>query len=456
MTALSICNALGFGEKAVVSLFGAGGKTTLLSRLAEEAVAAGKKVVLTTTTRVFVPAGVPLVVAEDLPAARRGLEAKLKTAGLAWLGGSLLPGGKLGGIGPDWINEIAALADYVLVEADGAAGRPVKGFAPHEPVLPPSTMVALAVLGLDALGKPVAPGEAHRPEHLAEQAGAAAGDRLDTGHLARLLRFMWERGRGQAPGARFAAVFNKADLLGSPDLINRFREDLQKAGVREQVLFTAARDEFPVRFMLEGCGGHLVFPVACVVLAAGMSQRMGRDKMREDLGGMTVLERTVAGALSSGVREVVVVTRPESAGWVERLFRDKSVKLVVNHAYRQGLSTSVKAGIGVCGAGVQAIIFAPGDQPLVGSAVYRALVAKHAEHLCLAVYPAYDGRRGNPVLFDRRVLPKLLTLTGDTGGRAVLAGLSCEEALAVPVNDPAVLVDIDTLEDLACQNAADL
>jgi molybdenum cofactor cytidylyltransferase len=447
MTVLTVSSALNLKAKEIISLYGAGGKTTLLNLLADEAVRAGKKVVLTTTTRVWAPTGVPVVVAESLRAALPKIESELRASGLVWLGSGFLRTGKLAGIEPDWAGDLAGLADCVLVEADGAAGKPVKGFAPHEPVLPAATTTALAVLGLDALAKPVLEGAVHRPEHLSHQAGVACGQRLDIRHLARLLQHMRERAQAQAPGACFTAVLNKADLLPEASPVNRFREELKDTAGFERVLFTTAAD-FPVRFVLAPGRGGLELPVACVVLAAGLSRRMGRDKLREDLGGLTVLEQTLAGALSSGAREVIVVTRPESAGWVKSLPAGDRVRVVVNHSYLRGQSTSIRTGIEAC-AGVQAVIFALGDQPLVGAAVYDGLRSKHARTLCLAAYPTFAGWRGNPVLFDRRTFPLLLGLEGDTGGRAVLDALPGGEALAVPVDDSGVLTDIDTPEDLA-------
>ncbi len=147
----------------VIAVIGSGGKTTLLRTLGEE-LAAKHRVVLCTTTKILPFPGVPL--------ARTAAELAALGPRRLICAGTPLPGtGKL--TGPEIpLKALAERFDYVLVEADGAAGRPLKAHAPWEPVIPPEAARVLHVIGASGFGRPIARA-AHRPERYARLAGTA-------------------------------------------------------------------------------------------------------------------------------------------------------------------------------------------------------------------------------------------------------------------------------------------
>lgn len=151
----------------VTAVIGGGGKTTLLRALGEELASAGHRVVLCTTTKIFPFPGLLNLTSsggEDLARALDGTPLLCV--------GTPVPGtGKL--TAPAISMEcLAGLADYVLVEADGAAGRPMKAHAPHEPVIPAGANQVICVVGASGFGQPVSQA-AHRPELYARLAGIA-------------------------------------------------------------------------------------------------------------------------------------------------------------------------------------------------------------------------------------------------------------------------------------------
>ncbi|MBE6909448.1 MAG: putative selenium-dependent hydroxylase accessory protein YqeC [Ruminococcaceae bacterium] len=150
--------------RGVTALIGGGGKTTLLYTLAEELRRKGT-VVLCASAHIRVPEQYPLVTggAEELRAA-------LDAHG-AVCAGAPVEDGKLTAP-PIPFEALAALADYVLVEADGSRGLPLKAHAPHEPVIPPNAQRVVLVLGADGFGKPISD-VCHRPELYAERAGVS-------------------------------------------------------------------------------------------------------------------------------------------------------------------------------------------------------------------------------------------------------------------------------------------
>ena len=147
----------------ITAVIGGGGKTTLLRTLGEELAGKGKRVLLCATTKIF-----PF---QDLPCALTGAELEaLRREHRLLCAGTLLPDtGKL--TAPETpMAQLAAWFDYVLVEADGAARRPLKAHASHEPVIPAEANQTICVVGASGFGQPIVQA-AHRPERYAALAG---------------------------------------------------------------------------------------------------------------------------------------------------------------------------------------------------------------------------------------------------------------------------------------------
>ncbi len=142
-------------EKGVTAIIGGGGKTTLLYTLAKELRSKGR-VIICTSTRILVPERA-VAVASD----KDGIMEALSASGFV-CAGTPAEKGKLKAALPSF-SELAAMSDYVLVEADGARGLPLKAHAAHEPVIPENTGRVILVVGADGLGRPVRE-VCHRPE----------------------------------------------------------------------------------------------------------------------------------------------------------------------------------------------------------------------------------------------------------------------------------------------------
>ncbi len=184
---------------------------------------------------------------------------------------------------------------------------------------------------------------------------------------------------------------------------------------------------------------------AVVVLAAGAGSRYhgARHKLSEQLGGESVLVRTLRNAIASRMsvvlviseglvaearglipsRDMVVVDRPSQAGW--------------------GMGDSIAAGVSIH-ASASGWLVMPGDMPLVRPASLRA-VANALDQQPIA-FAQHRGRRGHPVGFGAELFSELVMLKGDEGARRLLARYP---TAAVELDDPGVLFDIDTVDDLA-------
>ncbi|HEY2558371.1 MAG TPA: nucleotidyltransferase family protein [Caldimonas sp.] len=186
---------------------------------------------------------------------------------------------------------------------------------------------------------------------------------------------------------------------------------------------------------------------AVVVLAAGRSSRFGagHHKLAQPLGDSTVLARTLASAIASQLRTVVVTT----TAFVEVARSSVAARDVVvlpevgaDGSLLLGMGASIAAGVSACSDSSGWLVL-PGDMPLVQAATLVA-VARSLDHHAVA-FAQYRGRRGHPVGFAAELYPELTALVGDEGARRIVARYP---AFPVEVDDSGTLVDIDTEDDL--------
>ncbi len=190
--------------------------------------------------------------------------------------------------------------------------------------------------------------------------------------------------------------------------------------------------------------------IPAILLAAGESNRMGRLKQIMPLGQSTILEQAIDNLLNSAVSEIIVVLG-YGAKEVRKAIADKPVKIAINPDYRQGMSTSIITGLNLIDSQAQAVIIALGDQPFVDSQTIDSLMEAFVAHNRGIAVPVYQGRRGNPVIFDIKYKSKLLKLKGDIGGREIIDRYS-GDVLEVAVNCEGVCIDIDTMDDYTVEN----
>ena len=206
-------NRLLYVQRGVTAIIGSGGKTTLMYRLADELSADGR-VIVCTTTHIFPPEHIPYLLAPERGAVRAALQDhRVLCVSAGTERGKLLP--------PNLsFSELAQLADYVLVEADGSKRRPIKAHAAHEPVIPENTRQTICVVGASGFGRPVREA-VHRPELFCARTGARMED-IVTPALA---------ARGILAEKLSQTVFlNQSDCI-SPEDARIFANLLQQNGI---------------------------------------------------------------------------------------------------------------------------------------------------------------------------------------------------------------------------------
>ena len=187
-----LLSAFAIGRGAVVSIAGGGGKTSLMFALARSLLAEGRRVITTTTTRIYPPTeeqSPRLVLLQDSDDPIAVVREALAATGHVTVGRQRNSNNKIGAIPADLVDALAAaeLADVIIVEADGAASRPIKAARDGEPVFPPSSTDCVIVGGVEAIGAPLDEVHVFRSVLASEILGVPIGTQLTAQAVAALL-----------------------------------------------------------------------------------------------------------------------------------------------------------------------------------------------------------------------------------------------------------------------------
>jgi molybdenum cofactor cytidylyltransferase len=184
--------------------------------------------------------------------------------------------------------------------------------------------------------------------------------------------------------------------------------------------------------------------IAAIVLAAGRSTRMGADnKLLRKLHGTPMVARTVATVAASPASPVIVVTGHEAKA-IETALAGQRVQFVANPRYAEGMSTSLKAGLGALPDDLDGVLVCLADMPAVASAdIAKLMAAFNPTEGRAIVVPTHQGKRGNPVLFARGFIDEMRHVEGDAGARAVLSAHP-DDVYEVEMQTAGILADADT------------
>ena len=185
--------------------------------------------------------------------------------------------------------------------------------------------------------------------------------------------------------------------------------------------------------------------ISAVLLAAGESSRMGEFKQLLSFGRSTFVEQVVDALLGSAVAEVIVVVGHWAEAVIERI-GSRPVKITQNPDYKQGMSTSIIAGLKLVTPETGAVMIALSDQPLLNSRTINNLIDGFLSGGKGIAIPTYRGIRGHPIIFAKKYVAELMAVKGDIGGRQIISAHP-EDVLEVAVASEGVVVDINTGDD---------
>ena len=388
-------------EHAVISVTGAGGKTSLIFAWARELAAAGKKVVITTTTHMYRPErleeeGIQIVVSDD-PERPDKVTAPPE----------------------DVLESLRRTADVVLIEADGSRRMPLKWPGKHEPAIPDYTDITVCVAGLSAVGKRTED-VVYRADELPE---VIKRDTVDVNLMHKILA---SRDGGQK-GVRgeFRVFLNQVD-----DDIDR----LAAAYRLQQILGV---------FGIQTAWGSLTEPddikIAVILQAAGDSKRFGSNKLLHIMEDGRPMIASILDAVRplEAYRKILVTQYDEVAALAHDFVT------VMNERPDLGISRSMQLGL-VAAGDADAYMFCVCDQPGLTTATLERLIGAYKKRNAGIVSLAWQGKMCNPKIFSSRYREELMKLSGDTGGRQILAS-HADDILLVEAESENEVKDIDSL-----------
>jgi probable selenium-dependent hydroxylase accessory protein YqeC len=248
-----LSESLGLKTREAISLAGAGGKTTLMFRLAKELFLAGKKVVTTTTTKILEPASgetVSLFINLDEGKLKQFVHKHLDEYKHITIARERLGSGKLKGVSSDLVNELwsSNKIDYIIIETDGAAGRPVKAPREGEPVIPSSTTLVVAILGVDGVEMEINEENIFQAKRVSKLTGIPMGKKMTDEAMAVLVTHREGIFKGAPSSSRVIAFLNKVDI---PNGVIKAKGIAQKIMERkhpqiERVVLGQLRNDPPV------------------------------------------------------------------------------------------------------------------------------------------------------------------------------------------------------------------
>ncbi|HAQ18821.1 MAG TPA: hypothetical protein DCR40_06225 [Prolixibacteraceae bacterium] len=185
--------------------------------------------------------------------------------------------------------------------------------------------------------------------------------------------------------------------------------------------------------------------VWAIVLAAGLSTRMGTQKLLLPFGEKTIVERVVENILNSGITRILVVLGSDHLE-IEEVLKSWPVKTIRNENFQDGMHTSVISGMKVLPSNAKAVLIFLGDQPFISGNVIQNVVEAWKNSGKGIVIPLFQGRRGHPPLYDMKLRHELSTLNPEIGLRSVAQKFP-EDIFEVETFCAEIVRDIDTKID---------
>lgn len=437
--------ALNIQRGEVVAFVGAGGKTSALVRLGRELAAEGWRVLATTTTRIA-SEEIPLFPAaarwnDSLISGNRPLARLLDEHRLVFVY-QQIQADKIIGLSKEIVSRLldGMNADALLIEADGSRRLPFKAPLPHEPVIPADTTLVVPMAGLNAIGEALDESTVYNLDPIIERYGFPYGMPIQPAWIAQVLRDDNLGLKDVPSGARVVVLLNRANAktLERARARRTAQIILQKPGVEAVAIGAVKRKEDPIFEVQRRVGA--------IVLAAGLSQRMGTSKVLLPWGKRTVIESIIQTLVPFRLHDLVVVTGHKSEE-VSQVLRKLPARTVFNPAFAVGeMLSSLKAGFRALPRDIDACLVVMGDQPQLKTPLVRKLLSAYNEGNGTLIAPYYKEERGHPILIHRRYWAEILDLPSDKAPRDVI---NRYPVTRVTVDNDSILRDIDTPEKYA-------
>lgn len=404
----------------IITITGAGGKTSLMFSLAKKLANLGR-VLVTTTTKIFVP---DLVEFEELVVEDRVIKGLNKNI---FIYGEKIENGKLHSMRYEQIFELKEKFDFILIEGDGAKEKKIKAWNETEPCIPNFSTKVIGVINLDIISMKLEEKNIHRFEIFK----SIFPDFIEKRVSAEFLFEYIKKGEffKEALSKEKYVFFNGIDGV----------EYLEKFSIAMEVCKRLSKE---YRFILGSIIDDNFFrykDTDVIVMASGYSKRMGKNKLKLPYRDTNLLDYTLEKLYFLPFSNVYVCGREK---WVEDLSKNYNYTYLYNEKAELGQSESVK--LGVINSRGEGVVFFTGDQPLLTRESILKLYYNFQRYNYITI-PVAEGERFSPVFFPESKKNELLKLTGDTGGREVIKNASLISFVNFP--DKKEFLDIDTPEE---------
>ena len=192
--------------------------------------------------------------------------------------------------------------------------------------------------------------------------------------------------------------------------------------------------------------------ISSILLAAGLSKRMGgENKLTKKIQGIPLIKHSVKNILASSINELIIVLGYQKEIIEKLIDKHEKVKFIFNKDFESGMASSIKVGINNLSDNSEAFFICLADMPMVSSNIYDFLIKSKNQKDILV--PTYKGQQGNPILFNKSMKEKIMSIDGDAGAKKILE-LNKDKILNLEINDQGVAkgfntqIDFDSLKRL--------
>lgn len=438
---MNLQNAFEITPGDVVAFIGAGGKTAALIALGHELAQAGLRVLATTTHHISPDELELMPYAVTLDAGMGQLSLALGEHRFVFLYSHVQDSKVYGPTSSEIPRLLDAIdSDVMLIEADQADGLPFKAPFDAEPYIPPQTTLVVLMASLSVLGKPFDDEHVYNASAIDLRYGFLIGNPVRAPWVAQVLRDSEMGLRGIPPTARVMALLNQTPAKGYMRRRARaIAQNILRSPRIQSVALGSVRSSDPIVEVQRHIGA--------VVLAGGMSKRMGQSKVLLPWGaGRTIIEHIIEQLVLARVPQITVVTG-HRAGDVRQVVAASGVDIAHNPQYMTGdMLSSLKVGIRAMPSHIGAALIVLGDQPRIQPKVVTQVLMAYAEGAGDIIAPSYQMRRGHPLLIANRYWGEILDLP-DSGSLRDVLDRHRDRIAYVSVDTDSVLQDVDTPED---------
>ena len=185
--------------------------------------------------------------------------------------------------------------------------------------------------------------------------------------------------------------------------------------------------------------------ISAILLTAGQSKRMiSENKLTKKIQGVPLIKHSVKNILAASIDELIIVLGYQKEIIEKLIDKNEKIKFVFNKDFESGMASSIKTGLNHLSKNTEAFFICLGDMPMVNHNTYNQLI-KSRDNKEIIV-PTYKERQGNPILFDKSMKEKIMSIVGDVGAKKILE-LNKDKILNLEINDQSITKDFNTQDN---------